>query len=142
MDLSAHAVALARARGAAAIRRDLFSPLPGEGRWTTALLADGNIGIGGDPALLLRRVAALLTSDGVALVEVSGEDVDLRGTARLQLPDGTLSGPFRWAQLGARTLASLAAPAGWAVTEHWQDAGRAFLALTRRPVPDVSAGCR
>ena len=30
--------------------------MPGEGRWETALLADGNIGIGGHPARLLRRV--------------------------------------------------------------------------------------
>ena len=32
-----------------ALRRDVFAPLPGEGRWGTALLADGNVGIGGDP---------------------------------------------------------------------------------------------
>ena len=31
------------------LRRDLFAPLPGEGRWHHVLLADGNIGIGGDP---------------------------------------------------------------------------------------------
>ena len=29
------------------------TPLPGEGRWQTVLLADGNIGIGGDPVALL-----------------------------------------------------------------------------------------
>ena len=34
------------------------STVPGEGRWHTALLADGNIGIGGDPVALLRRVRA------------------------------------------------------------------------------------
>ena len=40
------------------LRRDLFAPLPGEGRWEHVLLADGNIGIGGDPARLLRRAAS------------------------------------------------------------------------------------
>ena len=41
-------------RGGAALRRDVFAPLPGEGRWYTALLADGNVGIGGDPVALLQ----------------------------------------------------------------------------------------
>ena len=43
-------------RGVAALLRDVFDPVPGEGRWETALLADGNIGIGGDPVALLERV--------------------------------------------------------------------------------------
>ncbi len=55
-DVSAVAVRLARAAGAVALRRDVFERQPGEGRWRHALLADGNIGIGGDPVRLLRRV--------------------------------------------------------------------------------------
>ena len=51
------AVAQTPDRGVAAIRRNVFDALPGEGRWRTALLADGNIGIGGDPAALLRRLS-------------------------------------------------------------------------------------
>ena len=39
--------------GGPALRRSVFDPLPGEGRWGTALLLDGNIGIGGDPRALL-----------------------------------------------------------------------------------------
>ena len=35
------------------VRRDLFGALPGEGTWSHVLLADGNIGIGGDPVTLL-----------------------------------------------------------------------------------------
>src|SRR5207247_1691171 len=50
VDTSPSAVALARSRGAAALQRDLFGPLPGEGRWGTAPLFDGNVGIGGAPA--------------------------------------------------------------------------------------------
>ena len=49
IDVVPEAVRQARERGAAAIVRDVFDPVPGEGRWDTALLADGNIGIGGDP---------------------------------------------------------------------------------------------
>ena len=53
IDLVAEAVRQARRRGVAALRRDVFAQLPGEGRWDTVLLADGNIGIGGDPVALL-----------------------------------------------------------------------------------------
>ena len=35
----------------------MFEPLPGEGRWGTVLLLDGNVGIGGDPVALLERAA-------------------------------------------------------------------------------------
>src|SRR3984893_13302381 len=40
------------------------------GRWATVLLLDGNIGIGGDPVVLLRRVRSLLRHDGVVIVEL------------------------------------------------------------------------
>ncbi len=53
VDVSAVAVAIAHCRGARAIRASVFDELPGSGRWRTALLLDGNIGIGGDPAALL-----------------------------------------------------------------------------------------
>ena len=48
----------------AALQRDLFDALPGEGRWETALLADGNVGIGGDPVALLRRTRELVHGHG------------------------------------------------------------------------------
>src|SRR5262245_58412303 len=60
VDQSATAVALARRSGAPALRRDVFDPLPGTGRWHTVLLADGNIGLGGDPWRVLHRAADLL----------------------------------------------------------------------------------
>ena len=62
----------ARAGGAQALRHSLFDPLPGEGRWATVLLMDGNVGIGGDPVALLARINQLLAPAGIALVEVDG----------------------------------------------------------------------
>src|SRR5438874_160922 len=49
IDISSRMVNEARARGAAALRRDIFDDLPGVGRWHHAVLLDGNIGIAADP---------------------------------------------------------------------------------------------
>jgi SAM-dependent methyltransferase len=129
VDVSPQAVALARRRGAAAICRDAFAPLPGDGRWAWVLLADGNIGIGGDPARLLQRAAALVQPGGSVLVEVSPEDVDRRRAVRLVLGDGTVSHAFRWADVGAQALGRLARSQGWLATEQWDDGPRRFVRL-------------
>ena len=71
IDVVHEAVGQTRARGAAALRRDIFGAVPGEGRWQTALLADGNVGIGGDPVALLRRLRRLLLPGGRVVVEVA-----------------------------------------------------------------------
>jgi SAM-dependent methyltransferase len=69
IDVSPEAETRCRRRGVPMLRADLFAPLPGEGRWDHVLLADGNIGIGGDPARLLRRADQLLRRGGSVLVE-------------------------------------------------------------------------
>jgi SAM-dependent methyltransferase len=131
VDLSARAVELALRRGATAIRRDVFRRLPGEGRWRTALLADGNIGIGGDPERLLRRAHDLLAPAGLLLVEVAAADVFHRGPARILAAGGGASGAFAWATTGAPALLRIAAAGGWRPAERWTDGGRHFLALAR-----------
>jgi SAM-dependent methyltransferase len=113
VDCSPIAVRQCQHRGAAVLHRDVFATLPGEGRWHHVLLADGNIGIGGDPVRLLRRCAALLRSGGTMLVEAEHPGAGLwRGNARLQLAGGA-SGPwFPWAVAELPVLAALAALAG------------------------------
>jgi hypothetical protein len=93
------------------------------------LLADGNIGIGGDPVRLLRRCAALLRSGGTMLVEAEPPRAGLwRGTARLQLACGA-SGPwFPWAVAELPVLAALAALAGLGVGDR-HCADRCFVEL-------------
>src|ERR1700749_4855952 len=83
VDISRAAVARVRQAGAPALRRSVFDPLPGLGRWATVLLADGNIGIGGLPARLLRRCAQLLAPGGQILAEAEPGNVDEQLTARL-----------------------------------------------------------
>lgn len=70
IDVTPYAVQLARSSGALALQRDVFGRLPAAGRWATVLLADGNIGIGGDPAMLLRRAAELLRPGGAVVAEL------------------------------------------------------------------------
>lgn len=129
IDVTQAAVVRARARGALVLQRDVFGPLPGDGRWHTALLADGNVGIGGDPLRLLRRVGALLDPEGQALVELSGPGPG-RGTFAVRLRSGAAHGSwFRWAEVGLVDVAGLAAQAGLRVHETWTDQGRWFACL-------------
>ncbi|WBB68068.1 class I SAM-dependent methyltransferase [Micromonospora sp. WMMD812] len=131
VDVSAYAVAAARARGAVAIHRDLFDPLPAEGRWAHAVLLDGNVGIGGDPIALLRRCRALLDPAGTVLVELEPPGPGLwQGHARVASPrrPGVIAlGPaFRWARLDTRAVHQVAARAGLAVREVFRCGGRWF----------------
>ncbi|MEZ0093474.1 class I SAM-dependent methyltransferase [Streptacidiphilus sp. EB129] len=136
VDVTPAAVARTRGIGGSALCRSVFDRLPGEGRWGTALLADGNLGIGGDPGALLLRVAELLAPDGVLLVEVEPTDVDERVTVTVQDGHGRSGPPFRWARLGTRPTLRHALDAGLEFSDAWASEGRRFLAL--RPTRDYS----
>ena len=132
-DVSAVAVRLTIAAGAPAVRRDVFDRQPGEGRWRHALLADGNIGIGGDPVRLLRRVRELLCAGGSALVEVEPPNTGLRhGQVRVSTTETEGARWFDWAWLGADAVASTAARAGLAPSWLREAGGRWFTELVRR----------
>ncbi|GGS69989.1 class I SAM-dependent methyltransferase [Streptomyces cinerochromogenes] len=83
IDVSAAAVDHTVRTGGQALRRSVFDPLPGEGRWGTVLLMDGNIGIGGDPRALLDRVARLLRPGGLLIAETAAVDVDERSEVQV-----------------------------------------------------------
>lgn len=121
--------------GGAALRRSVFEPLPGEGRWDTALLMDGNIGIGGDPRALLDRLAQLLLPGGMLIAETAPVDIDERVSVQVVDipggPDGTGS-PFPWARLGTPALLRHARRAGWQAVDQWSAGGRCFVALRSR----------
>ncbi|MEV6283533.1 DUF2064 domain-containing protein [Kribbella sp. NPDC051770] len=128
VDISEQAVRLTTKRGAPALLRPVESALPGEGRWGSVLLMDGNIGIGGRPEALLRRCAELIRPDGVVLVEVDPDD-DLDDTQPIVLrtTTGRRSHPLPWARLGTRAVLRHAQTAGLHPTEDWRTPHRAFL---------------
>lgn len=127
VDVTPVALLIARAAGAMALRRSVFDRLPGEGRWPHALLIDGNIGIGGDPAALLARIKALLLpTGGELLVETAADERDERHALRF----GEQGTPVPWASVGATALRGLAEPLGYRPTTTWQSAGRSFTVLT------------
>lgn len=131
VDLAEVAVRLARSTGASVLRRSVFEPLPEEGAWSHVLLADDNIGIGGDPGRLLRRVRELLADSGTALVEVDPCDVDERLVVCIEDAAGRRSRAFRWSRMGTGATSEVAAAAGLRPLEAWTCAERAFVALAR-----------
>ncbi|MGW3244603.1 class I SAM-dependent methyltransferase [Streptomyces sp. NPDC001070] len=131
VDVSPAAVARTRGAGAAVLRRSVFDRLPAEGRWCTALLADGNIGIGGDPLGLLGRVRALLAPGGRLLAEAAAYDVDERLTVRIEDAHGRHGVDFPWARLGTAALRRAAAATGWTTAGEWSVDGRCFVELWR-----------
>jgi len=132
VDISRAAVARVRQAGGRALHGSVFDPLPGEGRWATVLLADGNIGIGGRPSRLLYRCAELLAPGGQLLVEAEPGDVDEQLTAWLEHPDGRRGPVFPWALMGTAALLQAVSDASLDVTRQWRHKDRAFVCAVRR----------
>ncbi|QJS08667.1 class I SAM-dependent methyltransferase [Streptomyces argyrophyllae] len=156
IDVSEAAVDHTVRLGGQALRRSVFEPLPGEGRWGTVLLMDGNVGIGGDPRALLDRVARLLRPGGLLIAETAAVDVDERSEVRVV--DGTGmgtgaigpetdghgvgaggDGAFPWARLGTPALLRYAGRAGWRPVGQWTTGRRRFAALRSRSPRSASS---
>lgn len=124
IDVVGEAVGLTRERGGSALRRDVFDHLPGEGRWRSALLADGNVGIGGNPHALLERVRQLIDPRGRIVVELAAPGVPAStGWARLVVGEER-SRPFRWSVVGVDAIEELTASVGLAVASVQQHGQR------------------
>jgi SAM-dependent methyltransferase len=133
IDVSEAAVTRTVALGGQALCRSVFEPLPAEGRWGTALLIDGNIGIGGDPQTLLTRMAQLLAPGGLLIAETA-PDPNLDERVRVHVTDarGATGTPFPWARLGTPALLRHANRTGWRTADQWTTGGRSFVSLRSR----------
>ena len=131
VDIVREAVEQARRRGVSALRRNVFDPLPGEGRWNTVLLADGNIGIGGAPVRLLRRAADLLDRTGRVVCDLAAPGTGVRHHDARLVTELKRSGPFPWAQVGPEAIERVAGDAGLGLADLHDHDGRWFAVLAR-----------
>jgi SAM-dependent methyltransferase len=131
VDPSPMAFGHALRHGAPVLRRSVFGPLPGEGRWSTVVLFDGNVGIGGDPVALLRRCAALVRAGGRVVAELQPPGAP-SGHLTVRLAVGADSSPwFPWARVAADRAADLAARAGLTLVRVKRHGDRWFAEATR-----------
>ncbi len=132
IDVVPEAVEQTLARGAEALLLDVFAEVPGQGHWRTVLLADGNIGIGGDPVLLLARASELLAPGGRVVVDLAppGSGSNVR---ELRLCGGGLvSHSFPWAMVSVDVIEELATETGFTVLRTHDYEGRWFAVLGKR----------
>ncbi|MEV4398838.1 methyltransferase domain-containing protein [Nonomuraea sp. NPDC049607] len=130
IDIAPLAVELTRRAGGLALRRCVFQPLPGTGRWAEVLLADGNIGIGGDPEVLLRRLRELVRPGGTVIAELSPPGSP-SGVHTVRLRQAGRTGDwFTWATVSIDDIAPLARRSGFPTVERWNAAGRWFASLS------------
>lgn len=133
VDISSVAVKMTLGRGAQAHHGDVFGPLPKTGEWRHVLLADGNIGICGDPLRLLQRAAELLSPGGTVVAELDPDCVGIETTwIRWETPVNVCRW-FPWAKVGIGAAASLAGAAGLIVESTHTYANRP-IAVFRQPV--------
>ncbi|MBX0299740.1 class I SAM-dependent methyltransferase [Cryobacterium sp. 1639] len=133
VDVSPAAVRIATAAGLTVFNQSVFETVPLEGGWGTALLLDGNIGIGGDPGALLERCAQLLSADGAVIVEVSQDaEKDHAYEGTIEDAQGRRSDVFPWAEIGIVALRERAELCGLRVAQDWSRDGRWFARLVRR----------
>jgi SAM-dependent methyltransferase len=131
IDIAPVAVAMTQRRGAPVLLRDVFGDVPGVGRWDTALLMDGNVGIGGDPIRLLRRTGELLRPGGTVIVEVQPPGSPV-GVQRVRLESRVEIGAwFAWATESVDTISAAAIAAGLVPEAPWCTGGRWFAELVR-----------
>lgn len=137
VDVSAEAVRQTRARGSQATHADVLSDsYDGGGRlWKHIILADGNIGIGGNPARLLQKLANHLGHDGSVLVEL---DPIEHGFAHDPIRVRTrlfVSEPFIWARVGKHAIADIAQQSGLQVQEILELEDRSVATLVHQHSP-------
>ncbi|MGH2776179.1 MAG: class I SAM-dependent methyltransferase [Actinomycetota bacterium] len=132
VDVAPSAVDIATKRGAPVLLRSVFERIPAAGRWASALLLDGNIGIGGNPQALLARLAELVRWDGCVLAEVEPPGTSARTmSVRIEWRD-RISPAFPWARVGVDDIGDVAARAGYQLEEIWSAEHRWFAHMKLR----------
>lgn len=132
IDVSPMAAELARTTGASVLERSIFDRVPAAGRWGTALLLDGNIGIGGEPRTLLLRLRELIRPHGRVLVELEGPGKPTGRAVAWIERNGTRSAPFPWARVSVDGVPEIASTSGFTTQSVWMENERWFARLDAR----------
>ena len=128
VEISAVAASIAREQGAEVIVGSIFDQ-PRRSDWRSMLLLDGNIGIGGDGARLLRRAASLLAPGGRILVELDPPAAGSRARRVRLEGERVVSQWMPWHFVAVEEIDALAAAAGLVVHERWRAGDRWFARL-------------
>jgi SAM-dependent methyltransferase len=139
VDISPAAVELATGGGARAVVASIFDALPGSGCWRSALLLDGNIGIGGAPVRLLARIGSLLCDGADLLIELGAPDTPTGSSVVQIATDESLSSWFPWARVSVRDVDALARAGGFSVRRSWSHEARWFARLRACRTTHVAA---
>lgn len=132
IDVSPAAIELAARLGGTFFEGSVFDRLPGERLWQTALLVDGNVGIGGDITALLARCRDLLAPSGEVVVEVDRDpDHETHYLGEVVDSHGGHSATFPWAEIGRDRLAMLLPAIGLRPVQSWEIDGRSFCRLAK-----------
>ncbi len=132
VDLSPVAVELARGRGVRAIAGSIFDELPGIGAWRSALLLDGNVGIGGAPARLLTRIGNLLEDGGELLLELGPPGAPTLCTLARIEAGRAASSWFPWGCVSIDDVDAVATAGGFVTSAQWSLEDRWFARLRHR----------
>jgi SAM-dependent methyltransferase len=130
LDSSPAAVGATRRRGAPVLHANVFDVHRVPVGWQTVLLVDGNIGIGGDPVVLLARLAELLVEGGTLLVEVEAPGTT-SGPVRVRVEGERTPRWIDWARVSVSDVDGLAAASGFTVVDRWCAEQRWFVELRR-----------
>jgi len=130
IDVSATAVEMTVQRGGKAVHGDVFETPEPYGDWAHVLLADGNIGIGGNPRRMLARARQLLAPHGTVVAEVEADNSGVHHERRRWETHHSVTGWFSWSRVGADAVHALAAAAGFAVTSRDDVSGRHLVTLS------------
>ncbi len=131
IDISSAFLAVARRDGANVLRRSVFDDVPDAGEWRTALLLDGNLGLGGDPVALLRRTRDLLAPGGRILLEAQAPGSSSRSEDVHVLLDAKRGPIFTWGSVPMDRVAAVASDSRLTVVHSWSAEGRWFARLDR-----------
>jgi SAM-dependent methyltransferase len=131
IDISDEFLTVARRDGAAVADCSVFGYVPGAGTWGSALLLDGNIGIGADPVALLQRVRELLAPGGRILLEAEAPGSEARrDDVHVQL-DARRGPLFTWGSVSIDRVVLMATEMGMPVVRCWSAEGRWFAWIDR-----------